>query len=302
MKARVLKAAGTWNVVKTASGEIVKARLRGKLRLQKFKSNNPIVVGDWVELNQKEEDWIIQSIFPQDNTIKRKSKQIGKQVQPLAANIDQVVILASLKQPRTSIGFLDRILVSAEINQIDVCILFNKKDLLSVSEVKTVQKICDEYKKIGYPSALISVKKREGIEKASKMLQGKLNLLIGHSGVGKSSLVNILDNSQKRKTGKISDVHQKGRHTTTLAELLFLKKENILLIDAPGIKEFGLYDIKKEQLRFAFPEFKSIQNNCKFSNCLHVNEPECKVKLAAENQVVLARRYHYYLELLNELI
>ena len=301
MKARVLKAGGTWNVVQTSVGEIVKTRLKGKLRLQNFESNNPIAVGDWVELSREKDDWLIKFIYERENSIERQSTKIGKQVQILAANIDQVVIIMSLKNPKSSLGFLDRILVSAESSQVKACILFNKIDLLSKNEIEQAYCCEEAYQKLGYTCRLISLKEKNGIIEISKIVRGKLSLLIGNSGVGKSTLVNSLDERKNRLVGKISEANSKGKHTTTLAELLFLENNNTMIIDAPGIKEFGLYSIKPDKLRWTFPEFWPYQKKCKFSDCMHKNEPHCEVKLAVAEKKIQLRRYNYYLELLNEL-
>jgi ribosome biogenesis GTPase len=273
--------------------------LKGKIRLEGRKTTNPIAVGDIVDFDIEDNDEAsIKNIHPRKNYIIRKSINLSKQSQILASNLDQTVLLATLVSPRTSLGFIDRFLITSEAYGIPAKIIFNKCDLLT-DEMRQAQKeIIDIYSKVGYDCFEISSYETSQIEKLRPLFKDKTTLIAGHSGVGKSTFVNALEPGLNLKTGEISSAHAKGMHTTTFAELHPLSFGGNI-IDSPGIKELGLVEMKKEEIGHYFPEIRERMNDCKFNNCIHVNEPKCAIINAVENGEISAERYSSYLGILS---
>jgi ribosome biogenesis GTPase len=298
VRALILKSTGNLYRVCTDADEVLMANLAGKIRLELRKSTSPVVVGDYVEIEQSGESALITKIYPRKNYIIRKSLNLSKQTHILAANIDQAFLLATLVYPRTSTGFIDRFLVTTEAYRIPAKIIFNKVDLLD-DELKKMQKeVVEMYTSIGYDCIEISALKKEDVAIIASKLQDKITLLAGHSGAGKSTLVNNIQPNLHLKTGNLSEIHLKGKHTTTFSELHKLDAGGYI-IDTPGIKELGLVEMKKEEVGHYFPEFRKLMNDCKFNNCTHTNEPHCAVIKALEEGKIYTERYHNYLGILN---
>ncbi|HWY10043.1 MAG TPA: ribosome small subunit-dependent GTPase A [Bacteroidia bacterium] len=293
----VTKSTGSHYLVRIDKGKVVDCVLKGKLRLDGRKTTNPVAVGDKVDVEQDGEDNVISNIYPRRNYIIRKSINLSKQAQILASNLDQAVLVATLVSPRTSLGFIDRFLITAEAYSIPAKIIFNKADILDEESLKLQQKIIDIYTKISYECLVVSSLKGLNLEKVKALLKDKTTLVAGHSGVGKSTLINAIEPILNIKTGAISSAHSKGTHTTTFAELHELSFGGFI-IDSPGIKELGLVEMKKEEVGHYFPEIRNIMNDCKFNNCLHVNEPKCAVKEAVERGEISEERFHSYLGIL----
>lgn len=294
----VVKSTGSRYLVRIDKGEVLDCVLKGKLRLDGRKTTNPVAVGDKVDIEREGEDTVISNIYPRKNYIIRKSINLSKQAQILASNLDQAILVATLVSPRTSLGFIDRFLITAEAYSIPAKIIFNKSDILDEELLKLQQEIIDIYTKIGYECFVVSSLKGENLDKIKDLLKDKTTLVAGHSGVGKSTLINAIEPKLKLKTGEISSVHAKGMHTTTFAELHELSFGGFI-IDSPGIKELGLVEMKKEEVGHYFPEIRERMNDCKFNNCLHVNEPKCAIKDAVENGEISEERFHSYLGILN---
>ncbi len=273
--------------------------LKGKIRLEGRKTTNPIAVGDYVDFELEENgEASIKTIHPRKNYIIRKSINLSKQSQIIASNLDQAVLIATLVSPRTSLGFIDRFLITAEAYRIPAKIIFNKCDLLN-DELMAIQKeIIDLYKKVGYECFEVSSPDASQIAKLQGIFKDKLTLIAGHSGVGKSTFINALEPSLTIKTGEISAAHAKGMHTTTFAELHPLSFGGGI-IDSPGIKELGLVEMKKEEIGHYFPEIRERMSGCKFNNCIHVNEPKCAIIKAVEEGAISVERYNSYLGILN---
>jgi ribosome biogenesis GTPase / thiamine phosphate phosphatase len=294
----VAKSTGNRYLVRTEKGEILDCVLKGKIRLEGRKTTNPIAVGDVVDLEREENDTVINRIHPRRNYIIRKSINLSKQAQIIASNLDQAVLVVTLVAPRTSLGFIDRFLITAEAYSIPAKLVFNKADILDEALLALQQEIIDIYEKIGYECLVVSSTNRNGLDKIKELLKDKTTLISGHSGVGKSTLINAIEPGLDLKTGEISAAHSKGMHTTTFAELHELSFGGFI-IDTPGIKELGLVEMKKEEVGHYFPEIRAVMNDCKFNNCLHVNEPKCAVKEAVERGEISEERYHSYLGILN---
>ncbi|PKQ68617.1 ribosome small subunit-dependent GTPase A [Raineya orbicola] len=300
MQGIVIRSTGAWYEVRTNDKNIISCRLRGKFKLQDLKVTNPIAVGDKVEWEWEKDQktGVITDILPRENYIIRKSVHKTAHAHLIATNIDQAIIIATLVAPRTSFGFIDRFLVSAETFRIPAVVVFNKSDLLDQEALRYQAEIMQIYTDIGYTCLQTSVLTQEGILDFEKILQGKVSLLSGHSGVGKSSLINAINPSLNLKTGEISDFSQKGKHTTTFAEMFELS-ENTFIIDTPGIKELGLVEIETDELSHYFPEMRKYLGECKFgSRCLHTHEPHCKVIEAVESGEIALFRYESYLSML----
>ncbi len=299
----IIRSTGSWYEVLTPERQVYACRLRGKFKLKELKVTNPIAVGDEVifelEKFNEEERGVINEILPRRNYLIRKSVHKTAHGHLIATNLDQAVVIATLTFPRTSLGFIDRFLVSAEAFRIPAVIIFNKLDLLDEEAQAYQQAIVEMYEAVGYRCLLSSTVSGEGIEEFKSLLSNKKTLLSGHSGVGKSSLVNVIAPDLVLRTGEVSTFANKGTHTTTFAEM-FEWQENSFLIDTPGIKELGLIDIDKEELAHFFPEMRALLGECKFHNCLHVHEPKCAVIAAVEAESISLSRYESYLSMLQD--
>jgi ribosome biogenesis GTPase len=297
----VYKSTGSWYHVKSDIGEFYKCRMKGKFRIQNIKSTNPIAVGDKVEfdIEQKadEETGVIKTIFERDNFIVRKSVNLSKQTHIIASNIDQVFLLITINNPPTFSAFIDRFLVSARAYSIEVILIFNKIDSYALEERAEILYLKDIYEKIGYQCEEVSATQNKNVSKIKELMLGKTSMFVGHSGVGKTTLVNTIEPTLNLKTKEISDQHSQGKHTTTFAEMFDLSFD-ARIIDTPGIKGFGVVDIDKYELGDYFPEFFALKKDCKFNNCIHVKEPQCAVKEALEADEVSWSRYRSYLQIL----
>jgi len=297
----VYKSTGSWYTVKTESGIQYECRIKGKFRMQGIKSTNPIAVGDQVDFKLETtndlETGVIHHIHERNNYIIRKSVNLSKQTHIIAANIDIAFLMITLNNPPTFTTFIDRFLVTAEAYGIKAVLLFNKIDTYAEEALDEIRYLAALYRKIGYQCIGISAKTGKNIEKVKAEMRGKVTMFSGHSGVGKSTLVNTIAPGLSLKTAGISEQHKQGQHTTTFAEMYDLSFEG-QIIDTPGIKGFGVVDMKKEELGDYFPEFFALKSHCKFNNCLHVNEPNCAVKEALERGEVAWSRYKSYLQIL----
>ena len=298
MKGIVTKSTGSWYRV-LIDGKEVDARLRGKIRTLDIKSTNPVVVGDEVTLEYTGEEYAISAISDRYNCIVRKSNKLSKQYQLIASNIDQAFIIASPAKPHTPQGFIDRFLATAEAYHIPVSILLNKKDLDSRKANSHRDMLMELYPSIGYNIYNVSFLDEEDTVKIKELVANKCVLLAGNSGVGKSTLINALLPGSNQKVSAISKEYGQGRHTTTFAQM-FLGENGTRIIDTPGIKDFGMVYTEPNQVGHYFPEIKKLQNQCKFSNCLHAEEPECRIIEAVERGEIPVTRYVNYLGILAE--
>lgn len=296
-EALVLKSTGSWYQCQNQEGQTIDLRLKGKVRLKGLKSTNPIAVGDRIQFDA--ENQTIKKVLERKNYIIRRSNNLSKYSHIIAANIDQAYVICSFKEPRTSQGFIDRFLLTCEAYDIPAQLVMNKMDLLNDEELDMVAEFLAMYEEIGYPVHMVSVKDMVGIDEFSQSIKQQVSLFSGHSGVGKSSLINALIPGVELKVGDVSTYHYKGRHTTTFAEMHTLPNDGFI-IDTPGIKDFGLVNMEREEISHYFPEMAERIAQCKFSNCLHVDEPQCAVREAAENGEIDFNRYHSYLTILRE--
>lgn len=303
MKGVVLKSTGSWYQVRSfESGELFNCRIKGKFRVAGIKSTNPIAVGDLVHFHledHQEGQGIISAIQDRKNYIVRKSVNLSKQVHIIASNMDQALLVTTLAQPMTSTGFMDRFLSTAEAYSIPTIIVFNKIDLYDEEEMMELEYREAVYSSIGYKVLKTSAMQGIGLEKLKVELKDKTTLLSGHSGVGKSTLVNAVEPNLDLRTGTVSLSHRKGQHTTTFAEMHPLRMGGDV-IDTPGIKGFGMVNMKKEEISHFFPEIFALSEQCRFHNCMHLNEPECAVKSALEENKIAPTRYESYLNQLND--
>ena len=298
MQGIVSKSTGSWYTVRTDQG-VLACRIRGKLRLRGLKSTNPVAVGDAVELElEGAREGVITGLLPRRNYILRKSVNLAKQVQILAANVDQALLMATLAAPPTFQRFIDRFAVTAEAYEVPFCLVFNKLDLYTEAQLEEMEFLTYLYEDAGYPVLHTSVADQVGLDLVQRQLAGKRSLISGHSGVGKSSLINALAPELQLKTTPLSDAHQQGQHTTTFAELHELPFGG-QIIDTPGIKGFGLVDMDKQELGDYFPEILARKKDCKFNDCLHREEPGCAVKAAVEAAELAYPRYESYLSFLD---
>ncbi|MCB9225412.1 MAG: ribosome small subunit-dependent GTPase A [Crocinitomicaceae bacterium] len=297
----VIKSTGSWYRVLDADHKEWDCRIRGKLRIQGIKSTNPVAVGDEVmfELEEDEVTGVIKEILPRKNYIIRKSINLSKRSHILAANIDHVYLLVTLVAPQTQTGFIDRFLVTAEAYHIHVTILFNKVDLYAEEDMEILEDFMSIYRSAGYRCLTISAKSEKSVAFLRDEIKGKKVMFGGHSGVGKSTLINSIDPNLDLKTGEISTYHLSGQHTTTFAEMFELHSGGYI-IDTPGIKAFGLIDFDKAELSHYFPEMRKVLNECKFNNCQHLNEPHCAVKEAVEEGKIAPERYYSYIKMMEE--
>lgn len=297
----VIKSTGSWYEVRNNQGEIMLCRLRGKIRLDGLRTTNPVAVGDKVifEKENNKDTCVINKILPRFNIIVRKSVNLSKASHIIASNIDQAILVATIAHPRTSTGFIDRFLVTAEAYHIPTTIVFNKCDLYDEEQMAQAEELISVFKNIGYDSFMLSAKTGFQCEKLKEIMKDKVNLFSGHSGVGKSALINRLDPNLNVRVGEISDVHEKGKHTTTFSQMFPLSFGGYI-IDSPGIKEFGLYDMEKETLAQRFPEMRNLMHECKFSNCTHLHEPHCAIKNAVEQNIIADWRYNDYCNMMED--
>jgi len=295
----VYKSTGSWYLVK-ARDNFLECRIKGKIRLKDISTTNPIAVGDHVIFElENDGNGIISDILPRTNYIIRKSVNLSKQHHIIASNIDISVLVVTLNNPTTSQNFIDRFLVSCQAYDIPVIIAFNKIDIYSKKESNELEKLIKIYKKIGYSCELISAKYGNGLNELINLMKNKTCIISGHSGVGKTTLINSISPNLQLKTKEISSSHNQGKHTTTYAEMFDLDS-NIRIIDTPGIRGFGLVDISKYELGDFFPEFFIAKQQCKFNNCLHLDEPDCNVKKKIKEGEIYESRYNTYLDMLKD--
>lgn len=301
MKALVYKSTGSWYVVKTADGKLYNARIKGVLKIDGITSTNPIAVGDDVEMemeNELESTTTITEIHERKNYVARQSPHNKHKHHIIASNLDQSLLFATLKEPKTSTGFIDRFLIACEMYHLPAIIVFNKADLYKKKELEKFEEIKSTYEAIGYTVILASIQNNIGIEAIKSVLLDKKTLLSGHSGVGKSTFINTIFPELELRTQEVSDWSGKGLHTTTFAEMFDLPFGG-QIIDTPGIRELGLVGITKQELSGYFPEMKALVNDCQFNNCMHLNEPGCAVKKAINDGLIAIDRYVSYMSILD---
>ena len=298
MRGLVIKSTGSWYQVHATDGQDYDCRIKGKFRIKGIQTTNPIAVGDQVEfdLEPNANTGVIHRLIERKNYIIRKSINLSKQAQIIAANLDQAFLIVTLASPRTSLGFIDRFLVTSEAYRIPTMLIFNKLDLFSGEGLEILAEYKSIYEKIGYPCYEVSALEGTNMEQIEQLLKDKTTLFSGHSGVGKSSLINVLLPGHDIKTGIISESSDKGQHTTTFAEMHTLPFGGYL-IDTPGIRELGIFDIRPEELGHYFVEMRALMNQCRFNNCRHVNEPGCAVITAVEEGKIELSRYESYLSI-----
>lgn len=301
MEGTVYKSTGSWYTVKGKDGTFYECRIKGKFRIKGIKSTNPIAVGDKVhfELDDKGEEnvGVINSIEHRKNYIIRKSVNLSKQTHIIAANLDQVFLLITLNNPTTYTIFIDRFLVTAEAYDVPVVLVFNKIDTYTNEETDEIKFLAALYRDIGYTCVGISAKTGKNVDKIREMMVGKTSMFSGHSGVGKSTLINAIEPDLDIKTAEISQQHLQGQHTTTFAEMFDLSFD-AQIIDTPGIKGFGIVDMEKEEIGDYFPELFELKQDCKFNNCIHLDEPKCAVKIALDEGKVSWSRYRSYVQMI----
>lgn len=300
MRGLVIKNTGSWYTVKISDGKIIESKIKGNFRLKGIRSTNPVAVGDWVEISVNQEGTaFITEIENRKNYIIRKSPNLSKQSHILAANLDQAFLLVTVNYPQTSTTFIDRFLAGAEAYRVPVVLVFNKHDLLNEDEIHYEKMMMTLYDTIGYKCMEICATTGEGVDDLCPLLENKVTLLSGNSGVGKSTLINLLIPGAEQRTAEISDAHNTGMHTTTFSEMLELPGGGYV-IDTPGIKGFGSFDIEPEELSSYFKEIFQFSKNCKFSNCTHTHEPGCAVRKAVEDHYIAESRYASYLSMLED--
>ncbi|MDL2143732.1 MULTISPECIES: ribosome small subunit-dependent GTPase A [Flavobacterium] len=297
----VYKSTGSWYTVKSEKGDFIECRMKGKFRMKGIKSTNPIAVGDIVDYElEQTSDAVTGTIFnihERKNYIVRKSVNLSKQIHIIASNIDQVFLLITINNPPTTTSFIDRFLVTAEAYGIEAVLIFNKIDTLDENTLDEQLYLQHIYQEIGYKCLRISSTENKGVDKLKEMMVGKVSMFSGHSGVGKSTLVNAMEPSLHLKTTVISEQSKQGQHTTTFAEMYDLSF-NAQIIDTPGIKGFGIVDMEPSEISGYFPEFFRLKDQCKFNNCLHKEEPHCAIKAALEKDEIAWSRYNSYLKIL----
>ena len=303
MKALVYKSTGSWYILKDESGKFWNGRTKGAMKLDDITSTNPVAVGDWAEMEIEDETAgtaIISDIHDRRNYINRQSPRHKFQHHIVASNLDQSMLVATLKEPKTSQGFIDRFLVASEMYHVPSVIVFNKSDLYKSKELEKFAQWKEMYEAVGYKVLLMSAEKKERVEEVIEVLRHKTTLVSGHSGVGKSSLLNVIFPAINLKTQDVSGWSGKGQHTTTFAEMYDLPGGG-KIIDTPGMREFGLVDIEKQEVSHYFPEMRDRLNGCQFNNCLHYNEPGCAIKEAVNNQEIHEDRYISYLSIMESI-
>lgn len=302
MQATVYKSTGSWYIVKNDRGEVFNARIKGKFKIDNITSTNPIAVGDIVEIVNEDdtESTVITEIYERRNYINRVSPHNKNQHHIVAANLDQSLLFATLKEPKTSLGFIDRFLVISEAYHVPAIIVFNKADLYGKKELEKMELVRSVYEPIGYTIKTMSLQTKEGVEEVKALLKDRITLLSGHSGVGKSTFINYLFPELHLKTQDVSGWSGKGLHTTTFAEMYDLPFGG-KIIDTPGIREMGLVDITKQELAHYFPEMRAKMNQCQFNDCMHINEPGCAIKNAVNDDSIHVERYVSYLNILDSI-
>jgi len=300
-KGTVIKSTGSWYTVRLPDHRIIKCSIRGRFRIKGIRATNPVAVGDHVEFEWSEDrsTGIIISIDERSNYIIRKSSKLSKEYQLLACNVDMAWLMVSMVLPRTLTPFIDRFLVSTEAYRIPVIILFNKTDLYDEAASNEMKYLQSVYTSAGYRCMQMSLQTKQGLEEVRSEMKEKVNVIAGNSGVGKSTLIQVLDPTIRLKIGEVSDFHQTGKHTTTFSEMFELTS-GIRIIDTPGIRGFGTIDIERTELFHFFPEIFRASKKCKYHNCLHMNEPECGVKMGLENGEISEFRYINYLMMMEE--
>ncbi len=300
MKGIVIKSTGSWYSVLCNEHEVWECRITGKFRIQGIKSTNPVAVGDKVEIDVEDasiKQGIIIKLYDRENYIIRKSINLSKQTQIIAANIDQAFLVVTFAKPRTSFGFIDRFLVTSEAYHIPTTLIFNKTDIYDEEDLIYVEEVKKMYETIGYEVLLVSALKGSGIDELKQLCKDKTTLFSGHSGVGKSTLVNNIIPGIRLKTSAVSDASSKGVHTTTFAEMHLIPGGGFI-IDSPGIRELGIVELQKKEISHYFPEMRALLMDCKFNNCSHTNEPGCAIKAAVDHNVISLIRYESYLSIL----
>ncbi|MDD2488976.1 MAG: ribosome small subunit-dependent GTPase A [Bacteroidales bacterium] len=297
---KVIRTTGSHYSVRTNDNQLFECRIKGNFRIKNIKSTNPIAVGDIVDFIPPTQtiEGLITNIHNRKNTLVRRSTNLSKRSQIIASNIDQAFLIATIAFPRTSSGFIDRFLVTTEAHQIPTIIVFNKIDIYNQEAQDFANEFKAIYENVGYRCIEVSAKRGDNIEMLREIMKDKTTLLSGHSGVGKSALINAIDNSLNLKTGIISSTHMKGKHTTTFAEMFPLSFGGDI-IDTPGIKEFGMFDFQKEEVGLYYPEMKARLKNCQYYNCTHEHEPKCAIKNAVETGEISIERYTNYLNIMH---
>ena len=306
-KGTVIKSTGSWYTIKAEEGYLIECRIKGNLRIKGIRSTNPIAVGDKVEFTEAKEEntaeskiiGLIHKIETRKNYIIRKSPNLSKESHIIAANIDQAFLVVTIEYPITTTTFIDRFLVSAEAYQIPCHIIFNKTDLYNQELNQKLEELFNLYSEIGYKCLRLSAKNNEGFEDLKEVMKDKSSVFSGHSGVGKSTIINKIQPQISLKTGEISEAHFSGKHTTTYSEMYELDFGGYI-IDTPGIKGFGVLEMKKEEISHYFPEMFELLNECQYYNCTHTHEPNCAVKKSVESGQIAVSRYNSYLGLLDD--
>jgi ribosome biogenesis GTPase len=299
MFGRVIRSTGSSSTVRSDDGRLLECKFRGIMRTRGLRTTNPVAVGDKVELEDAGNgEYFISEVQPRENYLIRRSVNLSKEAHVLAANIDKAYVIVTLKSPRTSYGFIDRILLTCEAYHIPAMLVVNKADLIKTdADFDQLAGLIQTYTGAGYEVLVVSVLEKRNLDLLHAEMDGKVNLFSGHSGTGKTSIINSLNPNISLRVGEISEAHQKGKHTTTFAELVEIW-ENTYVIDTPGVKEFGIVDMEKSEIGTYFPDIRKFALHCRFSNCLHQNEPNCAVKEAVEKGDLDAGRYHSYLGIL----
>ncbi|CCZ10223.1 MULTISPECIES: ribosome small subunit-dependent GTPase A [Culturomica] len=298
-KGIVIKSTGSWYLVKRTNGEIIEARIRGKLRTKGLRTTNPVAVGDIVSLEKNEDNFVITEIGERRNYIIRKSTNLSKEAHIIASNVDQTLLIATINHPVTSAVFIDRILATTEAYNIPAILVFNKSDLYDNTDREKATELITIYSEIGYRCLQVSAVTGQNITELRELLKDKVTVLSGMSGVGKSTLINCIEPQLQLKTASISDSHDTGKHTTTFAEM-FPLNEGGYIVDTPGVRSFGIIDMEKEEISHFFPEIFRVSEHCRFYNCTHIHEPGCAVIEAVQNGRISESRYWSYLSMMEE--
>lgn len=301
MRGLVVRNTGFWYTVKTDDGQLVDSKVKGNFRLKGIRSTNPVAVGDWVHIDiNREGTAFITEIEDRKNYIIRKSQNLSKQSHIIAANLDQAMLVITVAHPQTSTTFIDRFLASAEAYSVPVVLVFNKTDLLTDEERHYQDMMVTLYDNIDYPCHQVSALTGDGIDGLRTLLSGKVTLLSGNSGVGKSTLLNLLIPGTEARVADISEAHDTGMHTTTFSEMVSLPDNNGYVVDTPGIKGFGTFNMEPEEITSYFPEIFKFSQDCRFANCTHTHEPGCAVIEAVRNHYIAESRYESYLGMLKD--